>query len=139
MKLSFSHSGGRPELFSYGNLLKPCKGILPFGPPGTGRTLIVKALATESGANFINITTATITSMWCRVTENLTRAVFSYARKLTPAIIFVDEVDCLVGAHGHDHEKDTSRLNEFMAAWDGLKSKESRRILVIGATNRHLI
>ncbi|KAH6801453.1 P-loop containing nucleoside triphosphate hydrolases superfamily protein [Perilla frutescens var. hirtella] len=125
----------RPELFSHGNLLRPCKGILLFGPPGTGKTLVAKALATESGTNFINITAATITSMWVGETENLTRAVFSFASKLAPVIIFIDEVDSLLGSRGHNHY-DTSRLNEFMAAWDGLKSKESQRILVIGATNR---
>ncbi|KAH6781472.1 hypothetical protein C2S51_006765 [Perilla frutescens var. frutescens] len=125
----------RPELFTHGNLLRPCKGILLFGPPGTGKTLIAKALATESGANFINITTATITSKWVGETENLTRAVFSFASKLAPVIIFIDEVDSLLGARGHN-EYSSSRLNEFMTAWDGLKSKERERILVIGATNR---
>ncbi|KAH6756721.1 P-loop containing nucleoside triphosphate hydrolases superfamily protein [Perilla frutescens var. hirtella] len=125
----------RPELFSHGKLLKPCKGILLFGPPGTGKTLVAKALATESGANFINITTAAITSKWLGETENLTRAIFTFASKLAPAIIFIDEVDSLLGARGHN-KYDTSRLNEFMAAWDGLNSKESERILVIGATNR---
>ncbi|KAH6758327.1 hypothetical protein C2S51_018562 [Perilla frutescens var. frutescens] len=134
----------RPELFSHGNLLRPCKGILLFGPPGTGKTLIAKALATESGANFFNITTATITSMWLGETENLTRALFSFASKLAPVIIFVDE-----NLHQSCAFRLTVcsevvaiismlrvRLNEFMAAWDGLKSKESQRILVIGATNR---
>lgn len=125
----------RPELFSHGNLLRPCKGILLFGPPGTGKTLVAKALATESGTHFINITTATITSMWLGETENLTRALFSFASKLSPVIIFVDEVDSLLGARGCNRHA-TSRLNEFMAAWDGLKSKESQRILVVGATNR---
>ncbi|XP_057772593.1 uncharacterized protein LOC130992111 [Salvia miltiorrhiza] len=126
----------RPELFSHGNLGKPCKGVLLFGPPGTGKTLMAKALATEAGANFINVTTATLTNMWLGETERLVRALFSIARKLSPTIIFVDEVDSLLGNRDHSSVHTKSRLNEFMAAWDGLISKDSERILVMGATNR---
>uniref|UniRef100_A0A6N2M0K6 AAA+ ATPase domain-containing protein n=1 Tax=Salix viminalis TaxID=40686 RepID=A0A6N2M0K6_SALVM len=102
----------RPELFSRGNLLRPCKGILLFGPPGTGKTLLAKALATEAEANFISITDA----------EKLTKALFSFASKLAPVIIF--------------HEATRRMRNEFMAAWDGLRSEDSQRILILGATNR---
>jgi SpoVK/Ycf46/Vps4 family AAA+-type ATPase len=59
----------RPELFSRGNLTRPCKGVLLFGPPGTGKTLLAKAVATEAGANFINITGSTITSKVCLSVE----------------------------------------------------------------------
>jgi SpoVK/Ycf46/Vps4 family AAA+-type ATPase len=82
----------RPELFSRGNLTRPCKGVLLFGPPGTGKTLLAKAVATEAGANFINITGSTITSKWFGDAEKLTKALFSLARKLSPSVIFVDEV-----------------------------------------------
>ncbi|KAL8457800.1 hypothetical protein ACS0TY_035611 [Phlomoides rotata] len=128
----------RPELFSSGNLLRPCKGILLFGPPGTGKTLLAKALATEAGANFISITGSTLTSKWFGDAEKLTRALFSFASKLAPVIIFVDEVDSLLGARGgaFEHEATRRMRNEFMAAWDGLRSKESQRILILGATNR---
>ncbi|KAJ6681805.1 P-LOOP CONTAINING NUCLEOSIDE TRIPHOSPHATE HYDROLASES SUPERFAMILY PROTEIN [Salix koriyanagi] len=128
----------RPELFSHGNLLRPCKGILLFGPPGTGKTLLAKALATEAGANFISITGSTLTSKWFGDAEKLTKALFSFASKLAPVIIFVDEVDSLLGARGGSFEhKATRRMrNEFMAAWDGLRSKDSQRILILGATNR---
>ncbi|KAK6925400.1 ATPase, AAA-type, core [Dillenia turbinata] len=128
----------RPELFSHGNLLRPCKGILLFGPPGTGKTLLAKALATEAGANFISITGSTLTSKWFGDAEKLTKALFSYASKLSPVIIFVDEVDSLLGARGgaFEHEATRRMRNEFMAAWDGLRSKESQRILILGATNR---
>ncbi|KAM2962063.1 hypothetical protein FF2_020188 [Malus domestica] len=128
----------RPELFSHGNLLRPCKGILLFGPPGTGKTLLAKALATEAGANFISITGSTLTSKWFGDAEKLTKALFSFASKLAPVIIFVDEVDSLLGARGGSFEHEATRRmrNEFMAAWDGLRSKDSQRILILGATNR---
>ncbi|KAL3835199.1 hypothetical protein ACJIZ3_009935 [Penstemon smallii] len=128
----------RPELFSHGNLLRPCKGILLFGPPGTGKTLLAKALATEAGANFISVTGSTLTSKWFGDAEKLTRSLFSFASKLAPVIIFVDEVDSLLGARGGSSEHEATRRmrNEFMAAWDGLRSKDSQRILILGATNR---
>ncbi|XP_048135548.1 uncharacterized protein LOC115750587 isoform X4 [Rhodamnia argentea] len=128
----------RPELFSRGNLLRPCKGILLFGPPGTGKTLLAKALATEAGANFISITGSTMTSKWFGDAEKLTKALFSFASRLAPVVIFVDEVDSLLGARGGSYEHEATRRmrNEFMAAWDGLRSKDSERILILGATNR---
>lgn len=128
----------RPELFSHGNLLRPCKGILLFGPPGTGKTLLAKALATEAGANFISITGSTLTSKWFGDAEKLTKALFSFASRLAPVIIFVDEVDSLLGARGgaFEHEATRRMRNEFMAAWDGLRSKDSQRILILAATNR---
>ncbi|XP_042391032.1 spastin-like isoform X2 [Zingiber officinale] len=128
----------RPELFSHGNLLRPCKGVLLFGPPGTGKTLLAKALATEAGANFINITSSSLTSKWFGDAEKLTKALFSFASRLTPVIIFIDEVDSLLGARGGTFEHEATRRirNEFMAAWDGLKTKDSQRILVLAATNR---
>jgi SpoVK/Ycf46/Vps4 family AAA+-type ATPase len=128
----------RPELFCKGNLTRPCKGVLLFGPPGTGKTLLAKAVATEAGANFINITGSTITSKWFGDAEKLTKALFSLARKLSPAVIFVDEVDSLLGARGgsSEHEATRKTRNEFMAAWDGLHSKDNERVLVLAATNR---
>ncbi|KAK3004269.1 hypothetical protein RJ639_019141, partial [Escallonia herrerae] len=128
----------RPELFTRGNLLRPCKGILLFGPPGTGKTLLAKALATEAGANFISITGSSLTSKWFGDAEKLTKALFSFASKLAPVIIFVDEVDSLLGARGGSFEHEATRRmrNEFMAAWDGLRSRDSQRIIILGATNR---
>ncbi|XP_071704963.1 uncharacterized protein [Rutidosis leptorrhynchoides] len=127
----------RPELFSRGNLLRPCKGILLFGPPGTGKTLLAKALANEAGAHFISVTSASLTSMWYGEDEKYVKGLFSFASKLAPVIIFVDEVDSLLGARGgHEHEATRRMRNEFMSAWDGLRSKDNQRILVLGATNR---
>ncbi|KAJ8747826.1 hypothetical protein K2173_012416 [Erythroxylum novogranatense] len=127
----------RPELFSHGHLLRPCKGILLLGP-WNWKTLVAKALATEAGANFISITGSTLTSKWFGDAEKLTKALFSFASRLAPVIIFVDEVDSLLGARGgaFEHEATRRMRNEFMAAWDGLRSKDSQRILILGATNR---
>ncbi|OMO60115.1 ATPase, AAA-type, core [Corchorus capsularis] len=75
---------------------------------------------------------------WFGDAEKLTKALFSFASKLAPVIIFVDEVDSLLGARGgaFEHEATRRMRNEFMAAWDGLRSKDSQRILILGATNR---
>ncbi|XP_020214494.1 spastin [Cajanus cajan] len=75
---------------------------------------------------------------WFGDAEKLTKALFSFASKLAPVIIFVDEVDSLLGARGgaFEHEATRRMRNEFMAAWDGLRSKENQRILILGATNR---
>ncbi|KAG5534717.1 hypothetical protein RHGRI_022745 [Rhododendron griersonianum] len=105
----------RPELFCKGQLRKPCKGILLFGPPGTGKTMLAKAIATEAGANFINISVSTIASKWYGDAEKYVRAVFSLAIKISPSIIFVDEVDSLLGHRGnHEHELTRRIKNEFM-------------------------
>ncbi|KAI8541329.1 hypothetical protein RHMOL_Rhmol08G0052600 [Rhododendron molle] len=105
----------RPELFCKGQLRKPCKGILLFGPPGTGKTMLAKAIATEAGANFINISASTIASKWYGDAEKYVRAVFSLAIKISPSIIFVDEVDSLLGHRGnHEHELTRRIKNEFI-------------------------
>ncbi|KAJ1284389.1 hypothetical protein BS78_03G200000 [Paspalum vaginatum] len=127
----------RPELFN-GGLLKPCKGILLFGPPGTGKTMLAKAIANEAGASFMNISMSTIVSKWYGETEKSIRALFSLAAKIAPAVIFVDEVDSMLGTRDNLNENEVSRRvkNEFMTHWDGLLSKSDQRILVLAATNR---
>ncbi|KAF3680913.1 hypothetical protein FXO38_02043 [Capsicum annuum] len=81
----------RPALFSKSQLTKPCEGILLFGPPGTGKTMLAKAVATEAGANFINISMSSIRSKWSGEGEKCIKAVYSLASKIAPSIIFVDE------------------------------------------------
>lgn len=127
----------RPDLFK-GGLLKPCKGILLFGPPGTGKTMLAKALATEANASFINVSMSTITSKWFGEDEKNVRALFSLAAKVSPTIIFIDEVDSMLGQRSRvgEHEAMRKIKNEFMAHWDGLLSKTAERVLVLAATNR---
>ncbi|ESQ54829.1 hypothetical protein EUTSA_v10024252mg [Eutrema salsugineum] len=128
----------RPELFCKGQLTKPCKGILLFGPPGTGKTMLAKAVATEAGANFINISMSSIASKWFGEGEKYVKAVFSLASKISPSVIFVDEVDSMLGRRETpgEHEAMRKMKNEFMINWDGLRTKEKERVLVLAATNR---
>ncbi|KAL0798358.1 hypothetical protein Bca101_053533 [Brassica carinata] len=123
----------RPDLFR-GGLLKPCRGILLFGPHGTGKTMMAKAIAKEGGASFINVSMSTITSKWFGEDEKNVRALFTLAAKVSPTIIFVDEVGqrTRVG----EHEAMRKIKNEFMTHWDGLMSSSGDRILVLAATNR---
>ncbi|KAF3328679.1 lon protease [Carex littledalei] len=127
----------RPDLFK-GGLLKPCRGILLFGPPGTGKTMLAKAIANEAGASFINVSMSTITSKWFGEDEKNVRALFTLAAKVAPTIIFVDEVDSMLGQRNRvgEHEAMRKIKNEFMGHWDGLLSKPEQRILVLAATNR---
>ncbi|KAL2348003.1 hypothetical protein Fmac_002003 [Flemingia macrophylla] len=127
----------RPDLFR-GGLLKPCKGILLFGPPGTGKTMLAKAIANEAGASFINVSMSTVTSKWFGEDEKNVRALFTLAAKVSPTIIFVDEVDSMLGQRTRvgEHEAMRKIKNEFMTHWDGLMTNPGERILVLAATNR---
>ncbi|KAF3680915.1 putative heat shock factor-binding protein 1 [Capsicum annuum] len=128
----------RPELLSKSQPTKPCKGILLFDPPGTRKTMLAKAVATEAGANFIIISMSSISSKWSGKGEKCIKAVFSLASKIAPSIIFVDEVDSMLGRRENPEEHQAMRIlkNEFMLNWDGLRRKDTERVLVLAATNR---
>ncbi|KAK1392179.1 hypothetical protein POM88_011235 [Heracleum sosnowskyi] len=127
----------RPELFSHRKLLGPQKGVLLHGPPGTGKTMLAKAIAKESGAVFINVRIAKLKSKWYGEAEKIVSAVFSLAHKLQPSIIFIDEVDSFLGQRrSRDHEVLTSMKTEFMSLWDGLTTDQNARVMVLAATNR---
>ncbi|KAH8986734.1 AAA-domain-containing protein [Lactarius akahatsu] len=126
-----------PGLFrSSSALLTAPKGVLLYGPPGCGKTMLAKALAKESGATFINIAPSVLTNKWFGESSKLVAGLFSLARKTQPSIIFIDEIDSFLRERSKgDHEVTAMMKAEFMSLWDGLLSG-SDRILILGATNR---
>lgn len=105
--------------------------------------MLAKALAHESGACFINLHISTITEKWYGDSNKLVSAVFSLARKLQPSIVFIDEIDAVLGQRrSGEHEASGMVKAEFMTQWDGLTSAtrsgsgDPQRICILGATNR---
>ncbi|OAX43585.1 AAA-domain-containing protein [Rhizopogon vinicolor AM-OR11-026] len=116
-------------------------GCLLFGPPGTGKTLVVRALAKEAGCRMMMISPSDVMDMYVGEGEKLVKAVFSLARRLSPCVVFLDEMDALFGARMSGRESGGAFahrgvITEFMQEMDGLKSSREDRVIVIGATNR---
>ncbi|KAF2489282.1 AAA-domain-containing protein [Lophium mytilinum] len=133
-----------PHLYAHSSsLLSAPSGVLLYGPPGCGKTMLAKALAHESGACFINLHISTLTEKWYGDSNKLVNAVFSLARKLQPSIVFIDEIDAVLGQRrSGEHEASGMVKAEFMTHWDGLSSSSRpgsttpQRICILGATNR---
>jgi SpoVK/Ycf46/Vps4 family AAA+-type ATPase len=125
-----------PELYSAGTVASAPKGVLLFGPPGTGKTMLAKAVATESGSAFITIDAPTMNSKWKGESEKLAKAVFTLARKISPCVIFIDELDSIL-AQRSDDEADhvTATKTTLLQEWDGVGGG-NEGVVVIGATNR---
>ncbi|KAJ2198616.1 hypothetical protein EV180_001353 [Coemansia sp. RSA 518] len=136
----------RPEYFNRGVLQRHgVSGILLFGPPGTGKTMLAKAVARESGSVVLNIRGSDVYDKYFGEGEKLVEAVFSLARKLAPCVIFIDEVDALFSARSsgetNRHRRDI--MNQIMSEWDGINSLRRRgqnrgapQVMVMAATNR---
>ena len=111
------------------------KGILLIGPPGTGKTLLAKAIAGEANANFFSASGSDFSEIYVGVGAKRIRELFAQARRARPAIIFIDEIDCLGKNRKHDHNGELQQTNNaLLTAMDGFDSSEG--VIVVAATNR---
>ncbi|ETP48547.1 hypothetical protein F442_05735 [Phytophthora nicotianae P10297] len=124
-----------PEAFTRMGI-RPPKGVLLYGPPGCSKTLAAKALATESGMNFIAIKGPELFSKWVGESEQQVREVFRKARGASPTVVFFDEIDALASTRGTGGSSGASDrvLSQLLTELDGLEPL--KRVLVVAATNR---
>lgn len=115
--------------------IKPPQGILLYGPPGCSKTMIAKALATESGLNFIAVKGPELFSKYVGDTEKAIREIFRKARLSSPSIIFFDEIDAMATQRGDDDTSVSDRaLCQLLNEMDGVEARA--QVIVVAATNR---
>jgi len=123
------------DIFKKANTSPP-KGILLYGQPGTGKTLLAKAVATESGVNFISIKGPQLISKYVGESERGVREIFKKAKQASPTILFIDEIDSLVPQRGASSDSQVTErvISQFLTEMDGIE--ELKGVVVLAATNR---
>lgn len=113
---------------------RPPRGVLMFGPPGTGKTMLARALAHESGATFIHVRASDVVSKWYGEAEQKLQQAFDWASRERPSVLFFDEVDALARPREYSHEATHRIVSTFLENMDGLRELDG--VVVVAATNR---
>ncbi|CAD8143225.1 unnamed protein product [Paramecium pentaurelia] len=125
----------RPDIFT--GIRAPPKGILFYGPPGNGKTLLAKAVANQIKCCFFNISASTLVQKHLGEGEKLMKTLFNVAFKMQPSVIFIDEIDSILSSRSSEEHEASRRLKtEFLVSFDGMQTSDQDRIFLIAATNR---
>lgn len=118
--------------------VRPSGGVLLFGPPGTGKTFLARAVANEAGAAFINVNPSKLYNQWFGQFEKNISKVFEAARMLSPAVIFFDEIETIASSRGSAKEDAVSKrgVSQLLIEMEGIEKTEKEEIFILAATNR---